>query len=85
MPKLFYYYAVRTGRRPGVYRTWDEAAPLVHGFAGASHKKFAREDEARAFVNGTALVTFAGAVALKARKKSSLPASGSSVVSSCAM
>ncbi|GAA6016339.1 hypothetical protein JCM8202_005572 [Rhodotorula sphaerocarpa] len=46
------YYAVRVGRKPGVYRTWDECAAQVNGFQGARHKKFPTEAEARAFVGG---------------------------------
>lgn len=44
------FYAVHRGRRPGVYRTWDEVKSQVDGFAGSRHKKFATESEALAFV-----------------------------------
>ncbi|WWC65515.1 uncharacterized protein I303_108133 [Kwoniella dejecticola CBS 10117] len=39
MPKAK-WYAVRVGRRPGVYATWGEAARQVNGFPGAVHKSF---------------------------------------------
>ncbi|GAA5862194.1 hypothetical protein JCM3774_004817 [Rhodotorula dairenensis] len=46
------FYAVRVGRKPGVYTSWDECAAQVNGFQGARHKKFPTEAEARAFVGG---------------------------------
>nr|XP_019009026.1 uncharacterized protein I206_05666 [Kwoniella pini CBS 10737]OCF47807.1 hypothetical protein I206_05666 [Kwoniella pini CBS 10737] len=39
MPKAK-WYAVRVGRRPGVYATWEEAARQVNGYPGAVHKSF---------------------------------------------
>ncbi|WVR08357.1 hypothetical protein IAU60_005412 [Kwoniella sp. DSM 27419] len=39
MPKAK-FYAVRVGRRPGVYTTWSEAEKQVIGFPGAVHKSF---------------------------------------------
>jgi ribonuclease HI len=44
------YYAVRTGRTPGVYHTWDECKKMVHGFPGAIYKSFATREEAEMFV-----------------------------------
>ncbi|KIO24711.1 hypothetical protein M407DRAFT_25955 [Tulasnella calospora MUT 4182] len=34
------FYAVSTGRVPGVYRTWAEASAQTNGFPGATHSKF---------------------------------------------
>ena len=34
------FYAVKNGRVPGVYRTWDEAKKQVDGFSGAEYKSF---------------------------------------------
>lgn len=48
------YYAVRVGRRPGLYRTWDECKAQVHGFGGAVYKGFATEADARSFIGGPA-------------------------------
>ncbi|TTF11761.1 Ribonuclease H1 [Bagarius yarrelli] len=45
-----FFYAVRTGHRPGVYQTWDECKFQVDKFPNARYKKFASEDEAWAFV-----------------------------------
>lgn len=32
------FYAVRAGRIPGVYTTWDECQQMINGFAGAQCK-----------------------------------------------
>lgn len=47
------FYAVRLGRTPGIYSTWDEARKNVEGFHGAVHKKFSSESEADAFLQKT--------------------------------
>ncbi|CAM9918270.1 unnamed protein product [Bubo scandiacus] len=44
------FYAVRKGRRTGVYRTWAECQEQVNKFPSASFKKFATERDAWAFV-----------------------------------
>lgn len=46
------FYAVRTGRKTGVFRTWKECESYVKGFPGARYKKFSTEDEAKSFVSG---------------------------------
>jgi len=46
------FYAVRRGRKPGVYPTWTECESEVKGFDGARYKKFMTEAEAWNFVNG---------------------------------
>ena len=43
-------YAVRIGRKPGLYDTWDEAKAQVDGFAGARYKGFTDRAEAEAFM-----------------------------------
>lgn len=52
------YYAVKRGRRPGIYTTWfgpRGAHVQVEGFAGARYKGFATRTEAEAFLrNGEA-------------------------------
>lgn len=44
------YYAVREGRKPGIYTTWDKAKKQVHGYTNASYKSFKTKDEAEAFL-----------------------------------
>lgn len=46
------FYAVKIGRIPGLYRTWEECKAQVDGFPRAVFKGFAIEDEARAFISG---------------------------------
>ncbi|KAM5165090.1 ribonuclease H1 [Mantella aurantiaca] len=47
------FYAVRRGRKPGVYNTWDECKKQVECFAGARYKKFGCEQDAWKFVRET--------------------------------
>lgn len=44
------FYAVKKGRHPGIYRTWDECKKNVDGFPGAVFKGFATKEEARQFL-----------------------------------
>ena len=46
------YYAVRKGRHPGVYTSWDACSAEVNGFSGAEYKSFRTRTEAMAFVRG---------------------------------
>ncbi|WP_019133586.1 viroplasmin family protein [Kallipyga massiliensis] len=40
------FYAVRVGRTPGVYQTWNQAEEQIKGFSGAEYKAFSTEEEA---------------------------------------
>lgn len=44
------FYAVRVGKCPGIYTSWDACAFQVRGFSGAEYKAFKTKDEARAFL-----------------------------------
>lgn len=44
------YYAVRKGRKPGIYRTWDDCKSQVFKCEGAEYKSFATEAEAYAYM-----------------------------------
>ena len=44
------YYAVKQGKVPGIYRTWDACKAQVHGYPGAIYKGFERLEEAEAFL-----------------------------------
>lgn len=44
------FYAVRRGRQPGVYLTWEECLAQVTEFRGPAFKKFPTEEEAWNFV-----------------------------------
>lgn len=52
MAKGTKFYAVRVGKQPGVYATWDECETQVKGFGGAIYKKFTTQQEANAFIAG---------------------------------
>lgn len=46
------YYAVRQGRVPGIYESWDECKSQTDGFSGAEFKSFPTREEAKAFIEG---------------------------------
>ena len=50
------YYAVRTGKKPGIYNTWEECKAVVDGYPGAQYKSFKTREKAEAFagVSGAA-------------------------------
>lgn len=43
-------YAVRRGRRTGLFATWDECRAQVTGFAGAEFKSFPTREQAEAYL-----------------------------------
>lgn len=49
------FYAVKAGKVPGIYKTWNECKEQVDGFSGAMYKGFATEQEAKEFlgIDGT--------------------------------
>lgn len=47
------YYAVRKGKKPGIYLTWPECKKQVDGFANARYKSFTSRVEAEKFLTGT--------------------------------
>lgn len=44
------FYAVRKGRKEGVYSSWDECKAQIHGFSGAEYKSFLTLEEAAKFM-----------------------------------
>lgn len=46
------YYAVRKGKTPGIYFTWDDCKKQVTGFKGAEYKKFENLSDAETFISG---------------------------------
>ena len=46
------FYAVRNGRRPGIYTTWPACEAQVRGFPLAGYKSFSTREEAEAFLAG---------------------------------
>lgn len=51
--KSQYYYAVRVGRKSGVYQSWDECQSQVIGYKGSVYKRFDVESHALAFISDT--------------------------------
>ena len=46
------FYAVRKGRKTGIFRNWDDCRASVHGFSGSEYKSFGTLEEAQAFLQG---------------------------------
>lgn len=53
MPKKL-FYAVKVGRKTGIYEKWKDAEPQVKGFKGAVYKKFDTLLAAEKYMFGTA-------------------------------
>ena len=51
------FYAVRVGKMPGVYETWDECRAEVHKYSGAVFKSFKSLAEAEEFVSHSCCAT----------------------------
>lgn len=45
-------YAVRKGRKTGLFDTWDECQKQVSGYSGAEYKSFSNKEEALFFLEG---------------------------------
>ena len=46
------FYAVRKGKKTGIFSTWDECKEQVTGYKGAIYKSFKTLEEAEEFVKG---------------------------------
>ncbi|HCT89768.1 MAG TPA: RNase H [Lachnospiraceae bacterium] len=44
------FYAVRKGKVPGIYTSWDLCREQVHGFSSAEYKSFPTKEEAEAYM-----------------------------------
>ncbi|MDO5046959.1 MAG: ribonuclease H family protein [Anaerococcus sp.] len=44
------YYAVKVGRNPGIYTSWDSCLKEVKGFSNAKYKSFKTRKEAEAYL-----------------------------------
>lgn len=45
------FYAVKVGRNPGIYKTWDSCKEQVNGYQGADYKAFTNLDDAENYIN----------------------------------
>lgn len=59
------YYAVKKGKKTGIYFTWDECKEQVNGYSGAIYKSFSSLKEAESFLedNKTSSMTADGLLA----------------------
>lgn len=48
--KKKYYYAVREGRKSGIYLTWEDCEKQIKGYKNAIYKKFEKINEAQDFI-----------------------------------
>ena len=46
------YYAVKKGRNPGIYTSWDSCLKEVIGYSGAIYKSFKTKEEAETYMTG---------------------------------
>lgn len=46
------YYAVKIGKTPGVYSSWEECKSQIDGFSGAVYKGFSTKKEAEEYLSG---------------------------------
>ena len=53
------FYAVRAGRKTGIFETWSECQAQVTGFKGAAFKSFPTMQEAESYMRGENSVTAA--------------------------
>ena len=54
---MVYYYAVRVGRKCGIFPTWDACKAQVDGFKGAKFKKFNSKEMANDFIGASSSTT----------------------------
>lgn len=46
------YYAVKNGRKTGIFTSWDECKKQIDKFSGAIYKSFLTEQEAKQYIEG---------------------------------
>ena len=46
------YYAVKNGRKIGIFTDWESCRMQVDGFSGAEYKSFSKEADAKAYLKG---------------------------------
>ena len=47
------FYAVKVGKKPGIYETWAECQSQISGFSGAIYRGFATQEEAMVFLKNS--------------------------------
>lgn len=51
------YYAVKKGKVPGIYLSWNDCKAMVDGYQGAVYKSFKTIEEAEKFITGEKTIT----------------------------
>ena len=49
------FYAVKNGRKTGIYRTWDECKAQTNGFPDSQFKSFLTEEDALRYLTGASI------------------------------
>jgi viroplasmin and RNaseH domain-containing protein len=44
------YYAVKNGKIPGIYESWEECKKMIDGFSNAAYKAFGKKEDAEDFM-----------------------------------
>ena len=57
------YYAVKNGRKTGIFTDWETCRAQVEGYSGAKYKSFADKSTAEAYLNGEAVASAEGVTA----------------------
>jgi len=52
------YYAIKKGKKVGIFTSWDEVKNYVNGYDGALYKSFKTKKEAEDFLNKKNVLTF---------------------------
>ena len=45
------FYAVRVGKIPGIYTSWNDCKAVVHGYPAAEYKSFSSMQEAQKYID----------------------------------
>ena len=56
MAKSKKIYAVKKGKKTGIFTSWEECKEAVEGFSGCEYKGFNSEEEAKAYIDGEDIV-----------------------------
>lgn len=70
------FYAVKVGKTPGIYGSWDACSAMVHGYPGAVYKSFRTREEAVCFLGGEPAAAAAPAGGSRGSEKPAVPESG---------
>jgi viroplasmin and RNaseH domain-containing protein len=52
-----FYYAVKVGRKPGIYTSWSDCSAQTSGYSCAEYKRFDSRTEALIYLGASALVS----------------------------